>query len=327
MNDLKLKEFDAIKADRKLIDSTTQQVQGMLRKRGRKRPGRMAGMIAVASMVVVAGSYAVYTNINSPGQSIVSPVGGGETVVAGGVKVPAIELPSQSNGAADMIGLIVYDGRIYTQSLIENDPDKILSLLGEKLGRTKGTLNEWSEQDAYATEFASSIGEADVYTVKGYDTDFRIMTYIEQEDGTKVAQLFECLNGMTVSSGADLFGKLNLGGNIVQADYRSFSDWDYEKDNFQPFQDNALLDQFTLALLDAVPYLTADNEERLGDYRNDARFKELVLQLDDGLKVSLKLVEGGYVLYNGSPLFFALDGDVFRQVWSAMGMADGGQNQ
>ncbi|MBK3494261.1 hypothetical protein JFL43_05205 [Viridibacillus sp. YIM B01967] len=57
---------------------------------------------------------------------------------------------------------------------------KVKVLRGEKLVRTKGTIDEWSKQDDYATEFASSIGNSDVYSVRGYDESFRIMTYSEE---------------------------------------------------------------------------------------------------------------------------------------------------
>lgn len=65
---------------------------------------------------------------------------------------------------------------------------------GEKLGTTKGNIDGWSKQEAYDEEFASTIGETDVYAVKGYDKDFRVMTY--EREGEFSAEFYENLNGI-----------------------------------------------------------------------------------------------------------------------------------
>lgn len=90
------------------------------------------------------------------------------------ISIPKIELPSDG-GVAKMIPLIVYKRRVYTMSSTTIEPEDGKKLLGEKLGTTKGNIDEWSKQDEYSKEFASTVGIQDVYTVKGYDKNFRIM--------------------------------------------------------------------------------------------------------------------------------------------------------
>ncbi|WP_343769263.1 hypothetical protein [Clostridium malenominatum] len=111
--------------------------------------------------------------------------------------------------------MIVYKGRVYTMSSTTIDSEDGKKLLGEKLGTTKGNIDQRSKQEEYSKEFASTLGIQDVYTVKGYDKDFRIMTYLENDDGTSYPQFYDCLNGITVKNGADIFGKLNIKGNII----------------------------------------------------------------------------------------------------------------
>ena len=77
-----------------------------------------------------------------------------------------------------MIGLVVYQGNIYTQTGTQITPD--IAARGDKLGRSKSGITEWSSSEDY-TELASTIGEMDIFTVKGYDADFRIMSYMEHD--------------------------------------------------------------------------------------------------------------------------------------------------
>ena len=133
----------------------------------------------------------------------------------GSVEIPAIQLPKDTSSAS-MIGLIVYNGKIYTQTGTEIDPEDAKAIIGDKIGTTKATIDEWSKQEAYDEEFASTIGVTDVYSVKGYDKDFRIMAY-QELDGKQYAEFYENLNGITINSGEDVFGKLNMVSNVSSA--------------------------------------------------------------------------------------------------------------
>jgi hypothetical protein len=93
-----------------------------------------------------------------------------------GVYIPAVELPTNTEGVEfDMLAMVVYHGGIYTQAeaYYDADAERINDLVGDYLGYATGSINEWSTQDEYAKEFASSCA-GDVYSVKGYDTDFRV---------------------------------------------------------------------------------------------------------------------------------------------------------
>jgi hypothetical protein len=271
------------------------------------------GFIAVAVVIVSIGAYILYKDLIYQEEAIHDT---NPTVVNedGSVEIPAIELPEDSSHA-DMIGLIVYDGKIYTQTDTEIDVERAKSVLGEKLGTTKGTIDEWSKQEAYDEEFASTIGVADVYAVKGYDKDFRIMVY-DETNGT--AEFYECLNGITVSNGSDVFGKLNMINNVTAAQYRTFTDWNNSIENYHEISKLDIVNMFIEDLNNALPVPRTMDNDPIGDFRSDEQFRKLIIHLQDGSKVRLTLLEGGYVYYGFANVYFEMDEEAFTKMWNVI---------
>lgn len=281
--------------------------------KGRKRfNGKILGVTAV--LFLSFGAFAFFNSIATD-----NLIGNSEALIVnedGSVEIPALQLPEDTSNA-EMIGLIVYNGKTYTQTRTEINAEDAKALLGEKLGTTKGTIDEWSKQEVYDEEFASTIGVTDVYSVKGYDKDFRIMAYSEQ-DGGQYAEFYENLDGITVSSGEDVFGKLNMAGNVSSAQWRTFSDWDNEIDNFTPIPDTASVNIFLEELNKAKPRPREQNSDPIGDSRNNEEFKELIIYLDDGSRVSLTLLKDGYVYYGFMGVFFEMNKDAFSTMWNQL---------
>ncbi|MBB6453265.1 hypothetical protein HNQ94_001713 [Salirhabdus euzebyi] len=313
MSDFNLKGFDSIKVDKKLISETSDKI---LKQSVRKKSNRAKSVwIAAASVIIAFGTYFLFQNGGSIDQA--SPSDKGPVVTEdGGINIPAIKIP-ENNVSADMIGLIVYNGKIYTQTDTEIDQTAAKNLIGEKLGTTKATIDEWSSQDEYAVEFASTIGVVDVYTVQGYDKDFRIMAYGERH-GEIFSEFYDCLNGITIHNGKDLFGKLNLVGNVTKAEYRSHDDWYYSVDNFRPLDDEKLVHAFIDQLNETTPHPYDQVEEDLGEFRNDEHYRELTLHLEDGSRVRLVVIKDGYVRYGFSSVYFKMEQEVFTQLWDSM---------
>ncbi|MFD1019719.1 hypothetical protein [Thalassobacillus hwangdonensis] len=242
-----------------------------------------------------------------------------ETTEAGGesdngVEIPAIQLPEGSDMAtADMIGLIVYQGNIYTQTNTEISPEDAKELVGEKLGRTTGTIDEWSEQEDYEKEFASSTGVGDVFAVKGYEPSFRIMMY-----GDDHAEFYEHLNGITVASGEDVFGKMNMTGNVVSAEYQFYSDWYQSRGNKKPIGDEEVVNTFVEDLNETKPLVRSESNDPIGDLRSDETHKKLYLTLEDGSRVQLTLLEGGYIYYGYGGVYFQMDEAQFSDMWELL---------
>lgn len=179
------------------------------------------------------------------------------------VTVPKIELPDETDVMANIIGLIVYKGNIYTQSATSITPEVAKQLRGNQLGRTKSGIHERSTSSDY-TELASTIGEMDVFSVKGYDTDFRIMSYLEM-DGQIFAEFYEHLNNITISKGKDIIGKLNLIDHIGSVKWQNFNSRNNSANTFTVLQVNQILERFITALYEAKP-IAGDQLYKAGIY-------------------------------------------------------------
>lgn len=256
---------------------------------------------------------------------VVQPSGGeemkGASAHGGGISIPAIELPEPREGVVyDMIGLVVYKGGIYTQaeSYYGEEAEAMQSLVGERLGRASGSIDEWSTQDEYAEEFASTY-EGDVYSVKGYDEDFRLCVcqYIESDGGRmRWIQFLERLNGIELTCGADLFeDRLRIGGRISSVQYQSHEDWNMGRNAFYDLEDMQALEPF-LAELDAGEFENLWLTDR--DFYRSGANAHLYLRLEDGTTVELRLAEGGYAGYQHLGWYFVkMPGAAFDAVFEA----------
>lgn len=246
-----------------------------------------------------------------------------QNVLVNSVNIPKFNLPMSSDSlvTARMMPLIVYKGNVYIHTPIEIDSNRANALIGKRLGTTKGTIDEWSSQSDYSTEFASNIGVTDVYSVNGYDESFRIMTNINTADGKSFPEFYDCINGISIKNGEDVFGKLNLKGNIINAKFQTFSDWNNSTGTFYSINNSSLLNSLVEELYKATPYLPEDIEDSLGDYRNDDQCRELYLDLKDGSKnINITILKSGYVYYGNPRIYFKLDSKFSETLWDNLGV-------
>ncbi|HIW31206.1 MAG TPA: hypothetical protein IAA29_00315 [Candidatus Paenibacillus intestinavium] len=288
-----------------------------------------SALIVVASILVIIFAFIGIKGMTEldDSHSPEAVIGNGETIQQPnditvdqqkeGIEIPAIKLP-QNIGNADMIGLVVYNGKIYTQTQTSVGPQLAKQLKGEKLGTTKESIDEWSSQSDYSQELASNIGVQDIFAVNGYNTDFRIMTYLEYDDGNLYTEFFECLNGFTVYSGADIIAQLNIVDNIEGATYETYSDWYYSTEKYNPIADLELLNTFVTELNDSKPYDREIVGEELGDFRNNEQYRRLTLGLRDGTEVNLFIIREGYIIYGNTSVYFKLEGDTFNEIWALL---------
>lgn len=311
MNDINLKGLESIKADQALIDRTKHRV---LQQPQSKYHLSMKRLVAAACLAILLGASALYF-VRNIGDTRGKANGGLIRLADGSIQIPAVKLPENTSGGLilwDMIGLIVYRGKIYTQAETRIDAEHAKRLVGEKLGTTTDGISEGSKPDDYK-EFASTIGRQDFYSVKGYDTDFRIMTYHEF-DGVEYAYFYECLNGIIVTTGKDIIGKLGIAGNITGGKYQRRSAWDYSTGEFNAIADIDLLNRVFSNLNDAVPSLLKTVENYWdGDYRR------LTITLTEGSEVSLVVLSTGHVLYGHSGVAFKIDAELFPALWRELG--------
>lgn len=227
---------------------------------------------------------------------------------------PKSELTESKNvrSAAKMMSLIVYHGRVYLQNSWPIDRESAAKLVDQKLGTTKSTISEWSSQADYNNELASTIGIQDVFTVKGYDQNFRIMTY--DRSGNNEAYFFECLNDLTVKTGNDIFGKFKIENNIQSVQYEDFDSWNNGKSNYKTLTRLDGLDSFLTALESSCPEESLD--DLLEKPNPSLNQKFLVIRLKDGSQIQLRLFQEGYVYYNGTDMVFNVNRSVFSDFWN-----------
>lgn len=309
-----MKRTEIKKAIEKLVPDKEME-QRLSEQISQKRYNRFSyrSMASIAASVVIVASLGMFGH-NLIEKKITTPpniISQGD-----GIYIPKMELPKKTNAMANMIGLIVYQGRIYTQSDTRISPENAGKLVGEKLGTTKGNLDEWSKQEDYAVEFASSIGKSEVYSVKGYDKSFRIMTYGKRE-GNIHAEFFECFNGVTIRTGADVFDKLKIENNVAYAKQEKFASWNYNKQQYREIKDLQSLDSFIMELKNTTPY-TQESLSYLFNNQGDTNQKFVYITLKDSSEVQLRLFKEGYVFYGSFHIFFKIEGKVFDKLWDEL---------
>ena len=247
-----------------------------------------------------------------------------------GVWIPPIELPKPEEAAmADMRALVVVDGNLYTQgeTYYDDDAARVEPLLGEKLGDATGTIDCFSDDSEYEKPFASTLA-GEVYTVQGYDADFRVAVRNVDSEGRLSVWFLNHLNGIYLNTGADLFEtRLHLRGNVAALQWQAHADWDWNRGGMQ---DAALSEETWSAFLDAVdagefvntwqpdtPFYEGRPNSSIYDTPNQAH---LFLTMTDGSRVELRLFEGGYVGY--APLgwyFVQIPRESFDAIYNACG--------
>ena len=267
--------------------------------------------IAASLVIVICIGILGYNLIEKKPDTLVKNINS-----TGGIYVSKIELPKikNTNTATNMIGLIVYQGRVYTQSDTKIAPESADNLLGDKLGTTKANIDEWSKQSDYAVEFASTIGKQDVYSVNGYDKSFRIMTY-EKIDGTTYSQFYECINGITVKTGADVFDKLKVENNIKTAKYENFKSWNNMNKQYTELTELRVLNNLVNELKNTDPY-TQESLSYLFDYKRETNEKFVYITLNDNSEVQLRLFKDEYIYY--CHIFFKMENRAFNNLWNEL---------
>lgn len=312
---------EQMRPSEELIAKVQVQVRETAPKEKRTWIPRAAAAFAV--MAVIAGAAWALPQMGLQGEndgSLVSDSAGGASGftsdlsaagIKNGVYIPKIVLEEPQPGVTvDMVGLVVYRGNIYTwTNNLSLSKEQETALRGEYLGRTKGNLDEWSKQEDYAQEFASSIGVEDVYAVNGYDIDFRIMT----SDGQGNIGIYERLNDFWLETGEDLFGEMKLKGRLEAICWQPFSQWDNGEENWREAE---LSKQTADAFVEGL-YRSAYLEK--SDWR-ELDPKPCILKLTDGTEIRLMLLKGGYVKYQGlgGNGVFQMEESVFSGVYNAL---------
>ncbi|MDR1068437.1 MAG: hypothetical protein LBL36_04240 [Clostridiales Family XIII bacterium] len=246
-----------------------------------------------------------------------------------GVFIPAIELPENTDDAHGLrLGSFIYQGRIYGHALNFNMVDKTLAvedLVGEWIGFAKGYLYDYegSKPEDYAEEFAGTVS-GDVYTVRGYDPEFRLCMKESStdDDGNyfERVEFYENLNGIHLMTGADLFGdRLKLRGNWTQIKFQQHDDWNWGRNILNDLtgvsdnEINAFIDELYSSDFEEIS-TTIDN-----DFFDESR--HVYFYMNDNTVIGLRLFGSGYVGYEslafGWWYVVKMPGEAFDKIFTA----------
>lgn len=254
--------------------------------------------------------------------------------VKDGIYVPKQQLAVIGpNENACRIATLVYKGRVYTNPRTDLPLEKGKVLMDNKIGVTWDLSNKIEDNGTTAgyidlqslEDFATFGGGDDVYTVKGYDADFRLITYKSDENGERIS-LWECLNDFILAEGSDVFGKMNIKHNLEAVSWKSFDDWNYSKGSEKSVEIDSTVDDFIDAMYSSEPVSLEDqelrdslfNKESDGDYlaNGEASQKFIYLTTKNGIQAEVRLFKSGYVYYAGLNFIFKIDLESFNKLWN-----------
>jgi len=235
--------------------------------------------------------------------------------VSNEINIPIINL-HEDKSSMDLIGIIIYDGKIYTQSgFIENNEFTKQNLIGEYIGTAKGNININSRLSDNMYEFSSTV-KGDIYTVKGYDKSFRICIP-EMNTNSGVIAFYENLNGITLSTGKDLYGtRIHLKENYIQAYQLKYdiSNDIINKINYSELT-NDDIGQFIDALYNS-PFVdfSTSNEDI---FNMNIKHVSMGFKMKDETTIKIRLYENGLVYYEGmyGKVFVQMNDSIFQKIY------------
>lgn len=254
-------------------------------------------------------------------------------IIKEGIEVPKVEIAKMDpNSLASRVPTLVYKGNVYSEAGTKITLEEGKALMEKKIGVTH-SLFDYIEDDGTIAgyidlekleDFAGLAEGNDVYTVKGYDEDFRLITYTKN-DGVEYLELWECLNGMILSKGEDVFGLMKIKSNINSLKWDTFNNWNYGTPDPKEVNINETLDKFIDAVYDSTPFSLEDREFRNQFFYNEVEYyaegeekqKFLYLKLNDGTEIDMRLFNNGYVFYSAMPGFvFKVEDTIFNSMWN-----------
>jgi hypothetical protein len=257
-----------------------------------------------------------------------------------GIYVPKQQLPEiDPNIQASRVATLVYKGRVYTIAGTEISLEEGKALMDKNIGTTWSMMKE-TRDDGTVTgyidleslrDFASSGEGEEVYTVKDYDENFRLITHTKNEYGEFIS-LWECLNDFNLLDGSDVLGKMNIKGNLESITWETFNNWNYGNINEKEVTIDDTVNNFIDAMYKGTPY-SLENEElrkslfdKESNYSsgeeyfeaNEERQKFIFLKMKDGTKVEIRLFKEGYIYYSGLNFAFKIDEESFNNMWNKL---------
>ena len=258
------------------------QVDKLRRIPAKKKRHTWIPLAACLCLVAGVAAWALRGGMGLPGKEGDQANSNGITESTQGVYVPPLKVElsqAQPEAMIDMIGFFIYQGRLYAQmDVVEQGQD----LVGEQLGESSGTIDEWTSEDQYL-EGTGSVG-GPFYEVKGYDPKYMLCMVYDYG-----VELFWNNCDITVSTGGDVLEEVfRLSDGIARAEFQSESDVQKDTGHMTTITRLNQLAAWVNAL-DQAPAL-ASTETDMGQCLG-----HLYLTKADGVTMHLRLMGKDYV--------------------------------
>lgn len=248
-----------------------------------------------------------------------------------GITIPEVDFKNPQFTAS--IGYsVIYQDRFYPlettyseEFMSEEEFQKLLDLRETALGKTDGKFVIPEE----SSDRPVSICPGEVFTMKGYDPEFRLCLYREEEgkDGKlyRIVDVYERLYGMTLRTGKDLLEeKLHLSENwedlmgcytvLVDKETQSYGPEYRPLENISRQQKEAFI-----KALDESRFVDL-NDQAKQFYNGEVGEKQITFLMKDGTKIDLTLFEGGWVRYTSLGYsMLQLPEEIFNTIYDSCG--------
>lgn len=228
-----------------------------------------------------------------------APAGKGEiTSSEKGITIPKAEVSlNKQEGWYSGSNFVIYDSNVY-QAAKDEVYDNLQ--VEDYLGEATGLIDGWTERDGYP-DFAGTY-KGKLYEVKGIDPSFAIA--LEWEEGDKILLIRD--NNITLEKGSDLYEeRLHLAENYEMVTYCEASEW-ISEDEWSRQQLDLSNDKYREAmtgLLDALNEGDICDSMEIDNDLTTVRAMNFMLEIrmKNNMKLSLIVMDSGYVVYAGMP--------------------------
>ena len=209
------------------------------------------------------------------------------------------------NGTMDIANnILIYNGKTYASLPYIFDfisYDDGLKIMDEKLGVTNEIINDYGIKRV-PQEFDSTFDKnVDIYSVKGYSSDFRIMV-IGNIWGQNRAVILESIEGINIKYGSDIISLLNLENNVNYIEIKNnLNEQTYKKLNL-----NNEFKIFINFLKTSTPIIQ-DEKSYLASLNNFGNMKFFEVKLKDNTNTRFYVYQDGYIRNREDRVIFRVE--------------------
>ena len=175
-----------------------------------------------------------------------------------------------------------------------------------------GNPGYFLKDDIQYSDFTSNMDISDVYTIKNYDKQYFLLTFATfygEDKSTEFVRIWTCFDGLSVSSGADIFDLYDIDRQLTKIRYCNGYWFDDSKDVLRE-SDVSQLKKVVKILKKAEPLYVKKGS------LPEQEYKYLQLEMKNGLEIDLHLGQNGTLIFQD--IVFQLNEKDFQWLWNEL---------